>query len=156
RLAPSLHDVCQRQATTPSCVLTRGAPRPFPSPGPRGGGAFMDLNRFTEKAQQAVLAAQNLAARSGQQQIEPEHLLSALLDQEGGLAPSILVKAGVQVDALRRRLNQELERLPKVSGGSDQPQPGPRLRRLVRNAEDLAKQFKDDYVSVEHLLLALV
>jgi ATP-dependent Clp protease ATP-binding subunit ClpB len=116
----------------------------------------MDINRFTEKAQEALLAAQRLAVRGGQQQFDTEHLLLALLEQEGGLTPAILSKAGVDVDRLRRRAAQEVERLPRVSGGSDQPAPGSRLNRLVLEAEDEAKTFKDDYVSVEHLLLALV
>jgi ATP-dependent Clp protease ATP-binding subunit ClpB len=116
----------------------------------------MDINRFTEKAQESIQAAQRLAARNGQQQIESEHLLLPLLEQEGGVAPAILGKAGVDPKPLRERLEREIQRLPRVSGAGDQPGPGPRLNRVLMKAEDEAKAFKDEYVSVEHLLLALL
>ncbi|MFO0926909.1 MAG: ATP-dependent chaperone ClpB [Gemmataceae bacterium] len=115
----------------------------------------MDLNRFTEKAQEAVLSARNLAMRNGQQQIEPEHLLLALLEQEGGAVPAILEKAGARPDQLRDRVHREVARLPKVSGGGD-AHPGSRLNRVVLKAEDEAKALKDDFVSVEHLLLGVL
>jgi ATP-dependent Clp protease ATP-binding subunit ClpB len=118
----------------------------------------MDFSRFTEKAQQAVHAAQSLAVRYGQQQIDVEHLLAALLEQEDGLAPSILLKAEVNLEGLHRRVAQELERLPKVSGpagGPDQVYISARLARLLTQAEDEAKRLKDEYISVEHLLLAM-
>jgi ATP-dependent Clp protease ATP-binding subunit ClpB len=116
----------------------------------------MDLNRCTEKAQEALLSAQKLAARHGQQQIESEHLLLALLEQEGGIVPAILKKAGVDERQLHERLVREVQRLPKVSGSNDQPQPGPRLSRALSRAEDEAKAFKDEFISVEHLLLVLL
>src|SRR3954447_16826831 len=81
----------------------------------------MDINRFTEKAQEAIRSAQSKAVRYGHQQIDVEHLLAALFEQENGLAPSILNKAGVNVEALSRRLEAELDRLPKVSGPSGGP-----------------------------------
>jgi ATP-dependent Clp protease ATP-binding subunit ClpB len=118
----------------------------------------MDIHRFTEKTQEALAAAQQRASRAGQQQVDVEHLLAALLEQEQGLAPAILSKAGVNVEGLKRRVQQELERLPKVSGasgGPDQVYVTGRLNRLLTQAEDEAKHLKDDYVSVEHLLLAL-
>ncbi len=115
----------------------------------------MDINRFTEKAQQALQEGQRLAARGGQQNIEVEHLLAALLNQEPGLAASILRKANVDLDGLKARLRQELERLPRVSGGSGESISN-RLNRLLMQAEDEAKQLKDDYVSVEHVLLSLL
>jgi ATP-dependent Clp protease ATP-binding subunit ClpB len=119
----------------------------------------MDFNRYTEKLQEAVRAAQNLALRYGHQQVDVPHLLAALLDQEGGLAVSILMRAGVDVAALRRRIEGELDRLPKVSGptgGPDQIYVTQRLNRLMTSAEDEARKLKDDYVSVEHVLLAAV
>jgi hypothetical protein len=116
----------------------------------------MDVNRFTEKAQEAVLGARTLAMRFGQQQIEPEHLLLALLEQDKGVAAAILQKAGIDATGLTDRVSREIQRLPKVSGASDQPHPSGRLNRTLLAAEDEAKQFKDDFVSVEHLLLALV
>src|ERR1035438_2371399 len=81
----------------------------------------MDINRFTEKLQEAIRAAQSLATRYGHQQLDVEHLFASLLEQEGGLAGSILSRAGVNVDTLRPRLEQELDRLPKVSGPSGAP-----------------------------------
>jgi ATP-dependent Clp protease ATP-binding subunit ClpB len=119
----------------------------------------MDMNRLTEKAQEALAGAQRLAIRNGQQQVDVEHVLAALLDQEPGLATSILRKANVEVERLKGRVQQELERLPKVSGSAADEtgiQITGRLNRLLARAEDEAKRFKDDFVSVEHLLLALV
>ncbi|MDR3701962.1 MAG: ATP-dependent chaperone ClpB [Candidatus Sulfopaludibacter sp.] len=117
----------------------------------------MDINRFTEKLQEAVRAAQSKAVRYGHQQIDVEHLLAALLEQEGGLAHSILSKSGVQTDALLRRLEAELDRMPKVSasgGGPDQVYVTSRLNQLLTRAEDEARKLKDEYISVEHVLLA--
>ena len=117
----------------------------------------MDINRFTEKLQEAIRSAQTKAARYGHQQIDVEHLLAALLEQEGGLAPSILAKAGIQAESLARRLETELDRLPKVSspgGGPDQIYVTPRLNKLLAAAEDEARALKDEYISVEHVLLA--
>jgi ATP-dependent Clp protease ATP-binding subunit ClpB len=116
----------------------------------------MDINRFTEKAQEALLAARGLAARNGQTQIEPEHLLLALLEQEGGVAPAILQKAGLDAGTVRSRAQRVIAQLPKVTGAGDSPNPGSRLNRVLLQAEDEAKGLKDDYVSVEHLLLALL
>jgi ATP-dependent Clp protease ATP-binding subunit ClpB len=115
----------------------------------------MDINRLTEKSQEALQDAQRLAARGGQQYVDVEHLLAALLAQEPGLASSILRKANINLDGLKRRLQQELERLPRVSGGGGESVSS-RLNRLLMQAEDEAKHFKDEFVSVEHLLLALV
>ncbi|MGD0132052.1 MAG: ATP-dependent chaperone ClpB [Bryobacteraceae bacterium] len=117
----------------------------------------MDFNRFTEKLQEAVRAAQSIAVQHGNQQIDTEHLMLALLDQEGGLAPSILNKADIRVDALRTRVQQEVDRMPKVSGaggGPDQVYVTNRITKLLSQAEDEAKRLKDEYVSVEHILLA--
>ena len=119
----------------------------------------MDINRLTEKAQEALRAAQGGATRLGHQQIDVEHLLLALLDQEGGLARSVLEKTGVDADLVRQRLETELARLPKVSsttGGTGEVYIAGRLNKVLVQAEDEAKQLKDDYVSVEHILLAIV
>lgn len=118
----------------------------------------MDLNRMTEKVQQGLMSAQSLAARESNQQMDVEHLLLALLEQDGGLAVSVLTRAGVDVEGLTRRIKGEIERLPKVtgpSGGPDQIYVTGRLNRLLALAEDEAKKLKDDYLSVEHLLLAM-
>src|SRR3984957_4274257 len=117
----------------------------------------MDFNRFTEKLQEAVRSAQSLASRRGQQQLDVDHLLLALLEQPGGLAPSILLKTGINPESLHRRLLQDLDKLPSVSGtatGIDQIYVTPRLQTLLTNAEREAKRLKDEYVSVEHILLA--
>ena len=117
----------------------------------------MDFNRFTEKLQEGVRAAQSLAASHGNQQVDTEHLILALLEQQGGLAPSILNKADVKVDTLRSRFQQEVDRLPKVSGssgGPDQVYVTNRLTKLLTQAEEEGKRLKDDYTSVEHVLLA--
>jgi ATP-dependent Clp protease ATP-binding subunit ClpB len=119
----------------------------------------MDFNRFTEKLQEAIRAAQSKAVRYGHQQIDVEHLLAALLEQEGGLAAGILNKAGVNMETLARRVESELERLPKVSGpsgGPDQIYVTQRLNRLLTEAEDEARKLKDEYISVEHVLLAAI
>ncbi len=117
----------------------------------------MDFSRFTEKLQEAVRAAQSIAVQHGNQQIDTEHLMLALLDQEGGLAPSILNKADIRVDALRTRFQQEIDRLPKVSGpsgGPDQVYVTNRITKLLSQAEEESKRLKDDYISVEHVLLS--
>ncbi|HEY7864346.1 MAG TPA: Clp protease N-terminal domain-containing protein, partial [Thermoanaerobaculia bacterium] len=118
----------------------------------------MDINKLTQKSQEAIAAAQSKAARTGHQQVDVEHLLAALLEQEGGLAASILGRAGIHLDVVQRRVEQELDRMPKVSGAGgapDQIYVTGRLNRLLAQAEDEAKKLKDDYVSVEHLLLAM-
>ncbi|MGA8025660.1 MAG: ATP-dependent chaperone ClpB [Bryobacteraceae bacterium] len=117
----------------------------------------MDLNRLTEKSQEAIRQAQQTATNHGNQQVDVEHLLLAMLEQEGGLAPSILLRADVALESLHRRLLQEIEKLPKVSGSpvrSDQVYITNRLSRLFTTAEEQAKRLKDEYVSIEHLLLA--
>jgi len=114
----------------------------------------MDLNRFTEKAQQAIGEAHKLAARWQQQQVDVEHLLLALLDQDKGLAPAILRKAGLSPEAVTIKLQREVEQQPRVSGTNVEPRITQRFLRLLSLAEDEAKKLKDEYVSVEHLLLA--
>jgi ATP-dependent Clp protease ATP-binding subunit ClpB len=117
----------------------------------------VDINRFTEKVQEAINAARAKALRYGHQQIDVEHLLLSLLEQQGGLAISILNKANIDLDALRRRIERELEKIPRVSspdGGADQVYIAPRLNKLLLRAEDESKNLGDEYVSIEHLLLA--
>src|SRR4051794_21448323 len=118
----------------------------------------MDMNRLTEKAQDALRGAQGIAVRMGHQQIDVEHMLLSLLDQEQGLVPAILTKADISPEALKIRAQRELERLPRVSGSSGAPDQfylSGRLNRLLTQAEDEAKRLKDESLSVEHLLLAL-
>ncbi len=116
----------------------------------------MNQDRFTEKSLEALQAAQRLAAKFTHQQIDVEHVLLALLDQEHGLAASILNKAEVAVDAVKISLQRELEKLPRVTGGNENIGITSRLNRVLGAAEDEAKKMKDDYVSVEHLLLAIL
>ncbi|HJQ70131.1 MAG TPA: ATP-dependent chaperone ClpB [Blastocatellia bacterium] len=119
----------------------------------------MDINRFTEKAQEAVRAAQSLATRYSNQQIEVEHLLLALLEQEGGLVPSVLTRAGVNTEPLKQVLENEISKFPKVTGPAGtvgQVYISGRLQKVSVIAEDEAKKLKDDYISVEHLLLAII
>ncbi|GIW42529.1 MAG: chaperone protein ClpB [Candidatus Binatia bacterium] len=118
----------------------------------------MDLARFTEKSQEALRAAQGIATRRNHQGIDVEHLLLALLDQPDGLATPILQAAGVNVPLLREGLERELERIPQVTGpaaGPDRVYVTHRLNRVLTKAEDEAKALKDEYVSVEHILLAI-
>src|SRR5258705_8434412 len=118
----------------------------------------MDINRFTQKAQEAIASAQTKAVRYGHQQIDVEHVLAALLEQEGGLATSILTRTQIDPATLKQRIEQELERMPKVSGSSgapDQVYVTGRLNQLLAKAEDEAKKLKDEYVSIEHILLAM-
>ncbi len=119
----------------------------------------MNPNRLTEKMQEALQAAQSLAVRNGHQQVDVEHLLAALLLQEDGLASAILTKAGASTDLFAERLEEELDRLPKVSGPSggppEQVHVTRRLNRVLTQAEDEARKLKDEYISVEHVLLAI-
>ncbi len=119
----------------------------------------MDPSRFTEKMQEALQAAQAEAIRRSHQQLDVEQLLGALLRQENGLAGAVLAKAGVSADLLAKRLEEELERVPRVTGPTgappDQIYASGRLSRVLTKAEDEAKQLTDEYVSVEHVLLAI-
>jgi ATP-dependent Clp protease ATP-binding subunit ClpB len=116
----------------------------------------MNPNKFTEKTQEALQASQGIALRRRHQQMDAEHLLLALLEQENGLAPALLTKLGSNTKSLISRLETELDKLPKVSGGDDQVYVAGRLNRLMATAEDEAKKLKDDFISVEHLLLAMM
>jgi ATP-dependent Clp protease ATP-binding subunit ClpB len=118
----------------------------------------MDLNKFTEKTQAALAEAQNLATRHQHQAVEVEHLALALLAQEGGLVPRLFEKARVAPDLLKAKLEDEIARLPRVTGDSTSGQGiyvTQRLNQLLVTAQDEAKKLKDEFVSVEHLLLAM-
>ncbi len=116
----------------------------------------MDLNRFTEKAQEAVLAAQRLAGEYSHGQIEPEHLLLALLQQPDGVVPQIVAKLGVDGMGLRGEVERALQRKPKVYGAAAQIGLSRDLARALEEAEKIAGRMRDEYVSTEHLLLALL
>ena len=116
----------------------------------------INLNRFTEKAQEAVFAAQSLAEENNQSQVEPEHLLAALLQQTDGVVPQVLERAGANPQLLLQQVQAELDGLPKVYGTVTQVGISPRLRQVLVRAHDEIQQFRDEYVSTEHLLLALL
>jgi ATP-dependent Clp protease ATP-binding subunit ClpB len=113
----------------------------------------MRLEKFTEKAQEALQEAAELARGLGQQAIEPEHLILALIRQQDGVGRTLLERAGVSVQALEPALVSVVERLPKVSGA--QPYLSSGLQKALDQAELEADKLKDEYISTEHLLLAL-
>jgi ATP-dependent Clp protease ATP-binding subunit ClpB len=114
----------------------------------------MRPDRMTTKSQEAFRGAADLASRRGNPEITPEHLILAMLEQEGGIALPIFQKAGGDSETLVRRVEAYVEKLPKVSGGGE-PTLSRRTMEVIRRAEDEAKNLKDDFVSVEHFLLAL-
>lgn len=119
----------------------------------------MDINRFTEKVQQALQASQSAATRLGHQQLDVEHLLMALLEQQDGLAPAILLKAGLALDQVAQKTDAELKKMPRVSspsGAANQIYLTGRLNSLMTQAEDEARKLRDEFISVEHILLAMV
>jgi len=116
----------------------------------------MRIVKMTIKAQEALRDAQELAAQRGQPQIEPEHLLAALLAQEGGVVAPILGRLGVPLPALSASVEQEIARMPSVSGGMNQASPGPRLGKALNAAWDEMTRLKDEYASTEHFLLGLI
>ena len=112
------------------------------------------MDKLTIKAQEALAEAQELAAARAHQQIEPLHLLAALAAQKEGVVPPVLGKLGVRLDALQAEVESELARLPQVSGAGQQYL-SPETNEVLKRAFEEAGQFKDEYVSTEHLLLAL-
>ena len=119
----------------------------------------MDINKFTTKSQEAMQAAETKAIRFGHMEVDGEHLLLAMLEQPDGLAARLFQKMDIPVDRMRERLEEELNRKPRVSG------PGVergkiyitnRLNRLLTDAQEQAQRLKDEYVSAEHILLAFL
>jgi ATP-dependent Clp protease ATP-binding subunit ClpB len=115
-----------------------------------------NTNRFTQKSYEAIAAAQAAAERLGNSEVQPEHLLYALLDQSDGVVPQVLSKLNIPVGALKQQVNNEISRFPRISGGGVQVQLGSRLRTVLVKAHDELAQFGDEYVSTEHLLLAIL
>ncbi|HEY3448844.1 MAG TPA: ATP-dependent chaperone ClpB [Myxococcales bacterium] len=113
----------------------------------------MRLDKFTLKAQEAIQDAQSLARRRNHQSIEPEHLAQALLDQKDGIAVPLLSKVGAHLNLVRSRLDEALRKFPSIEGGEGYL--SQRLLKTFDKAEDEAKTLKDEYVSTEHLLIAL-
>ena len=115
----------------------------------------MNINSLTIKAQQALQGAVSVAQQSGQQAVEPLHLLSVLVAEDNSLGSFLLGRAGVNIESLRATVAQELSRLPKVSGASE-PYFAGDTTKVIQRAVDFTKNFNDKYASVEHLLLALI
>jgi len=115
----------------------------------------MRMDRLTSKSQEALQSAAADASRRGNPELIPEHLLVAILEQEGGVGAALAQRAGADPAAFAKELKARIEGLPKVSGGAE-PSFGRRTTPLMNQAEDEAKRLKDDYVSVEHFLLAAV
>ncbi len=115
-----------------------------------------NTNRFTQKSYEAIAAAQAAAERLGNAEVQPEHLLFALLDQSDGVVPQVLAKLDVPVGALKQQVNNEIARFPRMSGGGAQVQFSSRARAVLVRAHDELAQFGDEYVSTEHLLLAIL
>ena len=122
----------------------------------------MNAEKFTQKTIETINDAQNLARDKQNQTIAPEHLLYALLSQEGGLVGTLLYRIGQKngntdlVGAMLGELNVAIDRLPKVSGGNGELYPSGEVSAVLRFAEKVAAQLKDEYISVEHLMLGLL
>ena len=113
------------------------------------------FDKFTVKAREAVQAAQTLADQHDHQAIEPEHLLLALIEQQEGVVGPLLAKLGAPTDQLRRTIEADLDKMPKVRGAGGQQYATPRLQQVFDRAQSEAERLKDEYVSTEHLLIAL-
>src|SRR6476661_8178128 len=114
----------------------------------------MNINKYTEKAQEAILAAQQLADREGNPEIVPEHLLLTLIEQREGIVPEIIRKMNADPTAVATAIRAELNKLPRAEGGS-QPGLSARVRKVTDAAESEAQRLKDEYVSTEHLFVAI-
>ena len=115
----------------------------------------MNISKFTQKSQEAIAAAEKLAVQNGNQQIDEEHLLGALLGISDSLIASLIAKMGIQKEAFINEAEGLIQKLPKVSGGG-QEYVSADLNRALNGAEDEAKAMGDDYVSVEHLFLSML
>jgi ATP-dependent Clp protease ATP-binding subunit ClpB len=114
----------------------------------------MNINKYTEKAQEAIIAAQQAADREGHPEILPEHVLLTLVEQKDGIVPELLRKLNADPAAVGAALRAELNRLPRAHGGT-QVSLSPRLRRITDAAEQEAERLQDEYVSTEHLFVAI-
>ncbi|MCU0644312.1 MAG: type VI secretion system ATPase TssH, partial [bacterium] len=118
----------------------------------------MTLDKFTVKAQEAVMRAQQSAQENGQQQIEVEHLFKSLLDDVEGVPQAVLKKIGANVGLVQSRIDDEIRKLPRVSGGGavGSVYLSPRTNNVLNSAMNEMRELKDEYVSTEHLLLAIL
>ncbi len=116
----------------------------------------MNVDRMTERVREALSDAFSRALRERNPNVEPEHILAALLDQRQGVVPALIAKTGSDVAALRTKTEEALARLPRLSGSGDvQPQLSGGASRVLVAAGDEAAKLTDEFVSVEHLLLAM-
>ncbi len=113
----------------------------------------MNAEKYTKKTIETINTAQAMAQENGNQYLTAEHLLYALVDQDGGLIGSLLKRMGVDCDAVLAELDTEIRRLPRVSGGGGEVYASPELNKILRFAEKAAEKLGDEYVSVEHLML---
>jgi ATP-dependent chaperone ClpB len=117
----------------------------------------MNIEKFTDNAQQAINASQEIALRMNHQQVDGEHLHMALLLQEDGLIPKLITLMGANADLVKKDMEKELDKIPAVYGaGASSLYASRRFNEILIHAEDEAKKFKDEYVSVEHIYLALM
>ena len=116
----------------------------------------MRIDKFTQKGQEALLEAQNLAQKYNHPAVKPEHLLKVLVEQEGGVVPSVLKRIGVDTDTLGQRIDETLDRMPRATGASVQVGMAQDIVSILDAAETIVDKMKDDYTSTEHILLAMV
>ncbi|MGN1388822.1 MAG: ATP-dependent chaperone ClpB [Bulleidia sp.] len=116
----------------------------------------MNIEKYTQKAQEALASCQEIAVSEGHQQIDGEHLHLALMRQQDGLIPKLVKYMGVDAGGVTADLQKEMDKIPKVSGQGTSMYMSTRLQRLLIDAEKKADEFKDEYVSVEHIYLALL
>ena len=115
----------------------------------------MNAEKYTQKALDAVKTAQSMAQENGNQYVTTEHLLYALLDQDGGLIGSLFGKMGIDCDGLLSELDTLIRKLPRISGGSGEVYASPEVGKILNLAEKTAEKLHDEYLSVEHLMLAI-
>ncbi len=119
----------------------------------------MDMNRMTKKVNEALASSQTLAVRLSHQEVDGEHLLAELLAQDNGLAPRLIEQMDISLDLLKTKVQKTLAKRPKVSGGSreaDKIYVTQRLQQLFARAENEASQLQDEFISVEHVLMAFI
>ena len=118
----------------------------------------MDAQKFTQKTLEALKSAQNIAIENNNMQITPEHLFYAMLDDEGGLIPNVIEKMGISHDSVLSAVDEAIRKIPGVTGSGREPDKiyvSPETDRIMAAAEKEAARLKDEYVSVEHVLLAM-
>ena len=116
----------------------------------------MKLDKLTQKAQEALQAAQTRALRFGHGGVDGEHLLLVLLEQRDGLLPLVLERMGVGMEGFAKEVERSLEKRPRVSGRAAEIYVTRRLQKIIIRAEEETRNLKDEYISVEHLALALI